>query len=83
MEFDSPTIGEVGERYLITSVPTLMAFSRRGEAQVGSRVEDVRELGDRAFLRLWIEDQAQVGKGGGGGGGFGIGGMFGFGKGGD
>ena len=68
------------ERYLITSVPTLMAFSRRGEAQLGTRVEDVRELGDGKFLRLWIEEQ--VGREGGGGGGFGIGGMFGFGKGG-
>ena len=55
------------ERYLITSVPTLMAFSRRGEAQLGTRVEDVRELGDGTFLRLWIEEQA--GREGGGGGG--------------
>lgn len=60
-----------------------MAFSRRGEAQVGTRVEDVREMGDRTFLRLWIEDQAQAGRGGGGGGGFGIGGMSGFEKGGE
>ncbi len=78
---DSPTIGDLAERYGINSVPTLLAFDGRGEAQGERRVVDRRELGDRAFLKLWIEDEAGRGGRGGGGGGFGIGGMFGLGKG--
>ncbi|KAL2039984.1 hypothetical protein N7G274_007387 [Stereocaulon virgatum] len=79
VEFDSPTLGEVVGRYMITSIPTLMAFSR-GEAQIETRLMDVREMRDEAFLRLWIEDEAGRGGRGGKGGGMGVlGGLFGFG----
>ena len=80
MELDSPTLGEVRGRYGIERVPCLLAFSERGEARVGGMVRDEGEMGDREFLRLWVEGEA--GRGGGGGGGFGIGGMFGVGRGG-
>lgn len=64
---------------MITSIPTLMAFSR-GEAQIETRLMDVREMRDEAFLKLWIEDEAGRGGRGGRGGGMGVlGGLFGFG----
>lgn len=54
-------------RYMVTRVPLLMAFSR-GEAQMGTRVEDVGKLGDKDFLKMWIEKEAARGGGGGAGG---------------
>ena len=60
VEFDSPTIGEVAGRYAITSMPTLLAFSRQ-EAQMETRLTDVNEMRDREFLRLWITQEAMRG----------------------
>lgn len=77
VEFDSPTIGEVAGRYAITSLPTLMAFSRQ-EAQLQTRVTDMNEMKDKEFLRRWIADEARRGGKGGQGGGSGfLGGIFG------
>lgn len=80
VEFDSPTLGEVAGRYMITSIPTLLAFSRQG-AQLQTRLTSVEEMKDKDFLRLWIEDEAMRGGNGGKGGGSGLfGGLFGMGK---
>ena len=47
----------------ITSIPTLLAFSRQ-EAQLKTKLSSVDEMRDRDFLRLWIEDEAMRGGGG-------------------
>ena len=75
MQLDSPDIGEVADRYRITSVPLLLAFSR-GEPQMETRVEGVERLGDGRFLREWIEREGRRGGGGGAGGSL-FGGLFG------
>ncbi|KAI9754606.1 MAG: MCM DNA helicase complex subunit [Chaenotheca gracillima] len=78
VEIDAPDNGQLGMRYMINSIPTLLAFSR-GEAQIETRVSAVRDLKDREFLKAWIEQEAnRGGEGGAGGGGGGIlGGLFG------
>ncbi|MCJ1477631.1 hypothetical protein MMC13_006304 [Lambiella insularis] len=81
VEVDAPDClaEDVQGMYLITSVPTLMAFSR-GEPQQLTKVSDIAELQDREFMRLWIENEARRG-GAGGAGGHGLfGGMFGLGS---
>ena len=60
----------------ITSVPTLLAFSRQ-EAQLQTRLTSVEEMKDKDFLQLWIEDEALRGGSGGKGGGL-FGGLFGL-----
>lgn len=78
VEFDSPTIGALAGRYMITSIPTLLAFSRQ-EAQLQTRLTQVNEMKDREFLRLWMEDEARRGGSGGRGGTGFVGAMFGMG----
>ena len=64
----------------ITSIPTLLAFSRQ-EPQQKTRVTSVDEMKDREFLRMWIEQEARrAGEGGAGGGGGLFGGLFGLGR---
>jgi hypothetical protein len=76
VQIDSPLIEDVGDRYAIRGVPTLLAFSR-GEPQMETRETDVRLLEDRAWLTRWIEEEARRGgKGGAGGSGW-FGGLFG------
>ena len=75
MDLDSPDIGDVADRYRITSVPLLLAFSR-GEPQMGTRVEGVERIRDGEFLREWIEREARRGGGGGAGGSL-FGGLYG------
>lgn len=76
VRLDSPLIEDVGDRYAIKSVPTLLAFSR-GEAQMETRETDTRRLEDREWLGRWIENEARRGgKGGAGGAGW-FGGFFG------
>ncbi|KAM0795517.1 hypothetical protein BDR22DRAFT_586348 [Usnea florida] len=75
IEFDSPNLGDVAGRYMITSIPTLLAFSRQ-EAQLQSKLTNVEEMKDKDFLRLWMEDEAMRGGSGGKGGGL-FGGLFG------
>ncbi|KAL8856715.1 MAG: hypothetical protein Q9178_006672 [Gyalolechia marmorata] len=69
VEMDSPDIGTLaGNKYFITSIPTLLAF-RLGEAALDTKITSVAEMKDREFMRLWIEDEARKGgeRGGGGG----------------
>lgn len=75
IEFDSPNLGDVAGRYMITSIPTLLAFSRQ-EAQLQTKLTNVEEMKDKDFLRLWMEDEAMRGGSGGKGGGL-FGGLFG------
>ena len=66
---DSPDIGALaGNKYFITSIPTLLAF-RVGEAALDTKVTSVDEMKDREFMRLWVEEEARRGgeRGGGGG----------------
>ncbi|MCJ1417243.1 hypothetical protein MMC32_003585 [Xylographa parallela] len=81
VELDAPdcVVEDVGGLYAITSIPTLMAFSR-GEPQQLTKLTDPAELQDREFLTLWIENEARRGGAGGAGGGF-FGGIFGLGSG--
>ena len=51
----------------ITSVPTLLAFSR-GEAQLETKVTNAKDLSDQDFLKRWIEQEAARGGQGGAGG---------------
>jgi thioredoxin-like negative regulator of GroEL len=64
VELDAPTIGDLGVRYAIRSVPTLMAF-HRGEPRNATRVTNADDLSDRKFVTEWIESEAEVGKRGG------------------
>lgn len=74
VEFDAPDAASLASEYMITSIPTLLAFdARRGEPS--ARIADARKMADRRFLVDWINEQASGGKGGGGGSAFG--GLFG------
>lgn len=76
VELDSPSIGDLPFRYQITSTPTLLAFSR-AEAQMGTMVRGKRELGQREWVRAWIEEESRRGGMGGAGGGGLMRGLFG------
>ncbi|MCJ1339799.1 hypothetical protein MMC09_005091, partial [Bachmanniomyces sp. S44760] len=78
-EIDSPNVGDMGMRYMITSTPTLLAFSR-SEAQLDTKITSLAEMKDREFITLWIEDEARRGGSGGAGGSGLFGGLFGLGK---
>ena len=67
VELDSTTIGDLPMRYLVTSTPSLLAFSR-AEPQLETRINRPEQLKDRAFLTKWIETEAQRGGAGGAGG---------------
>ncbi|KAL1311753.1 hypothetical protein AAFC00_001842 [Neodothiora populina] len=68
IQIDAPTIGPLAMRYMITSVPTLMAFDRQ-EAQLETRVQKLDDLRSRRCLIEWIEREAKRrGEGGAGGG---------------
>jgi len=81
VEYDSMDIMDsgLGMRYMITSMPTLLAFDR-GEAQMGTKVVDPKLMGNREMLGEWIRNEARRrGDGGDGGGGGGLlGGLFGL-----
>ena len=66
---------DIDESLQITSIPTLLAFSRQ-EAQLQTKLTNVEEMKDKDFLRLWMEDEAMRGGSGGKGGGL-FGGLFG------
>ena len=70
VEMDSPDLGGVGGiplRYMINSIPTLLAFDRQ-EPQQETKVSRLDDLKNRAFLKKWIETEAaRQGKGGAGG----------------
>ncbi|KAK8208011.1 hypothetical protein M8818_004049 [Zalaria obscura] len=69
VEMDSPTLGVLPMRYMISSMPTLLSFDRQ-EAQVETKLTRVEDMKNRQFLIEWIEREAKRhGQGGGGGGG--------------
>lgn len=70
VEMDSTLIGDLPITYRITSMPTLLAFSRQ-EAQFGTRLVRPEEMKNKDFLREWLLTEARRGgrKGGAGGGG--------------
>lgn len=75
IEMDSPDMVEVNPRYMIRSVPMLLAFSR-GEPQMETVVTDAKKIGNRQFLEEWVKNEAfRGGQGGAGGSLFGA--MFG------
>lgn len=67
VHFDSPTLDQLAGRYMITSVPTLLAFSRE-EPQMETRLSDIKQITDKDTLRKWIESEASRGGVGGKGG---------------
>ncbi|USW49504.1 Putative Thioredoxin-like superfamily [Septoria linicola] len=75
VEMDSPDLGGVAgipQRYMITSVPTLLAFDRQ-EPQIETKVARLDDLKSREFLKTWIETEAaRHGSGGAGGRFFGL-----------
>ena len=75
VEMDAPDMTEVNSRYMIRSIPMLLAFSR-GEPQMETAVTDAKKIGDRRFLENWIEQEARRGGHGGAGGSL-FGGLFG------
>ncbi|KAF9739338.1 hypothetical protein PMIN04_003948 [Paraphaeosphaeria minitans] len=77
VELDSTLIGDLGVKYMITSMPTLLAFSRQ-EAQFDTRLTNPPEMKNKERLREWLLNEARRGGRAGGGGG----GLFGstFGK---
>ncbi|GAB7346774.1 hypothetical protein MBLNU459_g1875t1 [Dothideomycetes sp. NU459] len=79
IEMDAPTLGSLGMRYQITSMPTLLAFDRQ-EAQMGTRLTSLEDLKNKQLLTKWIEKEAsRHGEGGAGGTGAGLlGGLFGM-----
>lgn len=80
VEFDSPdNMAEgLGMRYMITGLPTLLAFDERGEVVGSSRCSDVGRLRDRVWVGDWLRREAERGRGSGGGGGGSGRGMDGF-----
>ncbi|KAK6401811.1 hypothetical protein LTR95_019142 [Oleoguttula sp. CCFEE 5521] len=70
VEMDSPDLGGVGGigmRYMINSIPTLLAFDRQ-EPQIETKVSKLGDLKSREFLVRWIETEAaRQGQGGAGG----------------
>ncbi|KAG4419240.1 hypothetical protein IFR04_007652 [Cadophora malorum] len=82
IEYDSMDIMDsgLGSTYMITSMPTLLSFDR-GEAQVGTKITNPKEMKDIEGLKEWIRREARRGGTGGDGGGPGLfGGLFGFGE---
>ncbi|KAF4124604.1 Thioredoxin [Geosmithia morbida] len=77
VDFDAPDTQELASRYMITALPTLLAFdARRGEP--AARLSDPRKMAERGFLQEWIREQAAGGgNAGGGGGASSFGGLFG------
>lgn len=74
----------LGMTYMITSMPTLLSFDR-GEAQVGTKITDPKEMKNVDGLKEWIRKEARRGGSGGDGGsmlgGSGLfGGLFGLGE---
>lgn len=69
IEYDSPDIMRegFGHRYVISSVPTVMAFDEMGP-RMSTRLMDPAKMTDEEFLAGWIREEAK--RMGGGGSGF-------------
>jgi thioredoxin-like negative regulator of GroEL len=57
VQIDSPTAEDLGQRHAVTSVPTLLAFSR-GQARESTRCADANQMRDREWLARWIENES-------------------------
>lgn len=68
-------IGDLGVVYRVTSIPSLLAFSR-GEPQMETMIRNPRDIKSKEFLRQWLETEARRGGEGGVGGSL-FGGLFG------
>ncbi|MCJ1311299.1 hypothetical protein MMC25_004970 [Agyrium rufum] len=88
---DAPDMGDLGAKYFITSIPTLLAFCNSEEPRTGTMLVKAEEMHDREYMKMWIEEEARKAGGGGSGGGGGgkgggggglFGGLFGMGGGG-
>lgn len=75
VELDSVLISNLGVKYMINSMPALLAFSRQ-EAQLGTKLTRPEHMKDKKFLRQWLETEARRGDAGGAGGSL-FGGWFG------
>ncbi|KAJ4983159.1 mitochondrial thioredoxin [Stagonosporopsis vannaccii] len=71
VEMDSTLIGDLPITYRITSMPTLLAFSRQ-EAQFDTRLVRPEEMKNKDFLREWLLTEARRGGREGGAGGVGL-----------
>ncbi|KAF2659146.1 hypothetical protein K491DRAFT_567308, partial [Lophiostoma macrostomum CBS 122681] len=60
VQLDSVLLGDAAVRYMITSMPTLLAFSRQ-EAQLETKVTRPEQLKDKEFLREWLLNEARRG----------------------
>ncbi|PKS09346.1 hypothetical protein jhhlp_003960 [Lomentospora prolificans] len=60
IEYDSPDIMKegFGHMYVISSVPTLMAFDEHG-GRMSTRIMDPTQLTDETFLANWIREEAR------------------------
>jgi len=67
VEMDAVTIGDLQTRYMINSIPTLLAFSR-SEPQLKTKGTRLEDLKSKKFLTEWIENEARRGGKGGAGG---------------
>jgi thiol-disulfide isomerase/thioredoxin len=76
VEMDSVLIGDLPVKFRITSMPTLLAFSRQ-EAQLETKLTRPEQMKDKAFLREWLLNEARRGGRAGGSGGSLFGGLFG------
>ncbi|KAF1948890.1 hypothetical protein CC80DRAFT_455256 [Byssothecium circinans] len=76
VELDSTLIGDLGVQYMITSMPTLLAFSRQ-EAQFDTKLVKPDLMKNKDYLREWLLNEARRGGRVGGGGGSLLGGLFG------
>jgi thioredoxin-like negative regulator of GroEL len=79
VQIDSPLAEDLGTKYAIGSVPTLLAFSK-GQMRVSTRETDASRMRDRKWLKEWIENESRNGGNGDSTGGFGFGNWFGGGK---
>ncbi|PVI03579.1 hypothetical protein DM02DRAFT_612061 [Periconia macrospinosa] len=76
VELDSTLIGDLGVKYMIASIPTLLAFSRQ-EAQMDTKLVRPDLMKNEEYLRNWLLNEARRGGRAGGGGGGLLGGLFG------
>lgn len=67
--FDSPDARLLAMKYMLTTIPTLLAFDDAQNPRFSSRLVDPGKMGDRLFLNQWLEDEAREGGTPGSGGG--------------
>lgn len=67
VELSASTIGDLGITYAVTSIPSLLAFSR-SEPQTETRVSRLDDLKNKDFLTRWLKTEAARGGAGGAGG---------------